>query len=147
MLIDEVRSEEAAGAKMVVKDGVCRFCGQLLTIRCPEDWTHAEHDELATQACRCNDALIYTNRQRKLEVLDRTMTELFGSESERKLAEDTVSSIHDTAMLVISGKIVKSTVELSAENEDEQGEKVKIYMKKDMLHIDIEKKTHSGAMV
>lgn len=75
------------------------------------------------------------------------MTELFGSESERKLAEDTVSSIHDIAMLVISGKIVKSTVELSAENEDEQGEKVKIYMKKDMLHIDIEKKTHSGAMV
>lgn len=39
MLIDEVRSEEAAGAKMVVKDGVCRFCGQLLTIRCPEGRT------------------------------------------------------------------------------------------------------------
>lgn len=147
MLIDEVNKAKNDGETIVAGTGACTFCKQVMNIKLPETWSAKKGDELATQLCRCTAAVEHTSRLKKLEMLNAAMEELFGEESKRNVDSDTKDVIRALAINVINGVFIKASFELKQKRLEDPIEKVKIYTKKSLLYIDIEKKIQDSTLI
>lgn len=49
-----------------IKTGVCRFCGQTMTVETVGDITQSQADEMATNQCTCKEAKVWQNRESKI---------------------------------------------------------------------------------
>lgn len=55
------KNEIVAGGGSSTRGGICKYCGQVIMVEAPENWSGAEVNDLATDKCDCVEA----KRERK----------------------------------------------------------------------------------
>lgn len=128
MLQDDLRKEKEAGKKLVTEHGACRFCGQMEALEVPPEWTGEEVDELATETCKCGDALYYSSRKSRKERAHKRIKELFeqGDTQTGAVSEGAIELLHLAAdkagdeqvlsVTVDAGDGVKASIKLTSKD-------------------------------
>lgn len=62
---------------MVTVTGACKFCGQIATFQVPDGWEDSEETitQEATRRCKCQEAIIYSERESARNRADRYIDE------------------------------------------------------------------------
>lgn len=100
---------DAAGDKIIVRDGCCRFCGQLKRFYLQEEWDEERLNEEASKLCGCSDSKQYDYDCGRLEYARDTICEKFNDAYANQEARDLLCQL---AEAVISEKIIRSIVSL-----------------------------------
>lgn len=81
--------------------GVCRFCKQQMTVEILQNWNEHEIDEVATELCGCNEAMLYAERKKRSERACTKIEELFGEgNKDVQVPAKTVNALRDFAFLI-----------------------------------------------
>lgn len=147
MLLDEIKEAAEYGEVMKDTTGTCRFCKQMLSIRIPSTWTMDAANEVAAEKCKCDGSRRYVTYTKRVETLDKSLEEMFGSKSKREVEPDTVDLIRSIALSVIAGNIEKVAIDIPSKKMDEPSERLKIHLKKELLYIGIEKKVTNATII
>lgn len=78
-------------SKRVDKTGSCAFCGQNKIITVPEEWEQGAINEAVTCECECEQAQAYAKAKERKDKAKKRINELFGSSSEKPIADDVVN--------------------------------------------------------
>ena len=91
-MIDEGRLDKIKGLKPTEATACCKFCKQLINI-CIQDYrTEEDKEELATELCRCPEAVNYTRMKKNNERVGESIEDLVG---EGELSEHIETIVKD----------------------------------------------------
>lgn len=67
---------------MKTTTGTCRFCGQIMSVEVPDDYTEADCNEAATQKCECDAAREYVMIEDNVTYATASINRMFANKGE-----------------------------------------------------------------
>lgn len=114
MLRDEVKKQKAAGERLELKVGGCRFCGQTRSVEIPKEWSDSFVDEYVTELCDCSEASAYTWKKERKEKAEKTIDEQFGKKSKDEVEEEVQQFMRDAVENIIENRIGSVSIGITA---------------------------------
>lgn len=99
-------------SKRVDKTGSCAFCGQNKIITVPEEWEQGAINEAVTCECECEQAQAYAKAKERKDKAKKRINELFGSSSEKPIADDVVNLLVATVDAIEDKHMKDITVDI-----------------------------------
>lgn len=92
---------------MKTETGVCKYCGQIMTLQVPESFSQDVIDEEATRKCSCPEAVAETKMNESITNAEGAIKEFF---AEREGLEDLEDLLMSAVVPLAKGRISKVSI-------------------------------------
>lgn len=92
---------------MKTETGVCKYCGQIMTLQVPESFSQDVIDEEATRKCSCPEAIAETKMNESIANAEGAIKEFF---AEREGLEDLEYLLKSAVVPLAKGRISKVSI-------------------------------------
>lgn len=91
---------------------VCKYCGQIIIIEVPDDWSEEQMDELTAESCSCPDAQRYNSLKHRKEKAHERIVMLFGEQSELPIDESVEKLLYMAADAAVDLDVERVTISI-----------------------------------
>ena len=92
---------------MKTATGVCKYCGQIMTLQVPEAFTQETIDEEATKKCSCPEAIAETRLSENIANTEGAIRDFFKDKKELEVLEEMLLS---SVVPIAKGQISKVAI-------------------------------------
>jgi hypothetical protein len=115
VLKKDVEEFKRNGGETMVTQVECPYCHQRIMAEVMPDFDTLDENlrrQLAVEYCTCEEAVFEALMLNRYEKLEKSLTEMFGEESEMPIGEDTLKTIKDISEQVCRDTHKKVTVNI-----------------------------------